>query len=72
MSGKPTANPWSVLDQVGERVQRGFGTAKFEVIDVLKPQSRQRSVRRGVHAELLTALLENHALLVSENPEQRP
>jgi hypothetical protein len=39
MSGKPTANPWSVLDQVGERVQRGFGTAKFEVIDVLKPQS---------------------------------
>jgi hypothetical protein len=26
MSGKPTSNPWTVLDQVGERVRRGFGT----------------------------------------------
>ena len=72
MSGRQTSNPWSVLDQVSERVQRGFGTTKFEAIDVLKPQSLHRSVRRGVHAELLTALLENHALLASENPEQRP
>jgi hypothetical protein len=71
MSGKQTASPWNVLDQVGERVRRGFGTTKLEAIDALKPQSHHRSVRRGVHAELLTALLENHALLASKNPERR-
>jgi hypothetical protein len=71
MSGKSIANPWSVLDQVDEWVRRGFGTTKLEAIDNSSPSSLGGSIRRGVHAELLTALLENHALLANENAERQ-
>ena len=67
MSGKQTSNPWTVLDQVGERVRRGFGTTRLETNHTDLPQS----IRRDVDPDRIAVLLENHAISASENLERR-
>ena len=72
MSDQQISNPWMVLDQVGERLREGFGTTKLGTAKLESDEvPAQQSVRRGVDAELLTALLQNHALLATKELERQ-